>query len=777
MAEVFRAELVGAEGVTRELVVKKILHTLSLDPEAVAMFIEEARLAARLHHPNVVHVYEFGRAGDSYFLAMELVDGCDLATLLRGERVPPAALAWVFSELLDGLAYVHSLRGSDGVPLGLVHRDISPHNVLVGAAGEVKLADFGIATVAERVAPDESVRGKFAYMAPEQAKGGDVDARADLFAVGAMLYESLAGRRMYAPSVGGRASEAVREGRVEPITAVNPEVAPSLAAVVMRAVSADRDARFADAASFRAALVAAFGEAGVAPDREALRAVLTRHLERAQAASALTTSDRTLTVDDSSTEAPESDDARSVTQSPEARSAEPPTAGSRRLIERVGIAIGVFTLAVLAERKTRPRPPGAAVVRVALPDDEGLRAWFDREPRAAAERACRCRVEVRTWRDLRELHGWMRAGEADLVALTTTVLPALIDAGVVGDRGAREGAGNELRPEVSRAFAEAALDDERRIVPAAVDLVVLAWRAEAVRDATARAPSQLGALDRALVDRVGAGLPAGYAFERDPRFWTWWDLLVAGWSWRASGAPSVALVGGVTTWMARAGACVSAPSSAVRSVSNHVECIVEPLGWQGLLSSLDALEPSDGSNTNRVPSAVVAPARALLGRGERWELSPVPRGHAWALDAGRSIESWGSGTRVGEVLGWSMSTRATEKPLARRAMSALVTPRALSSMADAWRALPIRVGSAEGDPTLRGGLAQEEAVLRGGPFSLATAGATLAEAMRASAALESLGVQARSTGAGAFVGGGRWRTATLREAVERALGVRLDGGL
>lgn len=776
MAEVFRAELVGAEGVTRELVVKKVLHTLSLDPEAVAMFIEEARLAARLHHPNVVHVYEFGRAGDSYFLAMELVDGCDLATLLRGERLPLAALAWVFSELLDGLAYVHSLRGSDGAPLGLVHRDISPHNVLVGAAGEVKLADFGIATVAERVAPDESVRGKFAYMAPEQARGDDVDSRADLFAVGAMLYESLAGRRMYAPSVGGRASEAVREGRVEPITSVNPEVAPSLAAVVMRAVSADRDARFADAVSFRAALVAAFAEAGAAPDREALRAVLTRHLERAQVASGSATSDRTLTVDDSSSGAPASDDARSVTQAPEARSAEPPTAGSRRLIERVGIAIGVFTLAVLAERKTRPRPPGAAVVRVALPDDEGLRAWFDREPRAAAERACRCRVEVRSWRDVRELHGWMRAGEADLVALTTTVLPALLDAGVVGDRGVREGAGDELRPEVARTLAEAALDDERRIVPAAVDVVVLAWRAEAVRDAVARAPSQLGALDRALVDRVGAGLPAGYEFERDPRFWTWWDLLVAGWTWRASGTPSIAIAADVPTWTARVGTCGAAPSAAVRLVSNHSECIVETLGWQGLLSSFDALEPRDGSNANRVPSAVVASARTLLGRGERWELSPVPHGHAWSLDSGRSIARWGSSARVGEVLGWSMSTRAAEKPLARRAMSALVTSRALSSMAAAWRALPIRVGAAEGDPTLRRELAQEEAVLRGGPFTLAAAGATPAEAALATAAFAALDAQARSAAA-AFVGGGRWRVATIRAAVEGALGVRLDGGM
>ncbi len=463
MAEVFRAELVGAEGVTRELVVKKILHTLSLDPEAVSMFVEEARLAARLHHPNVVQVYEFGRAGDSYFLAMELVDGCDLAALLRGERPALAAFAWVFVELLDGLSYVHSLRSPDGAPLGLVHRDVSPHNVLIGSAGEVKLADFGIATVAAHV-EGEGVRGKFAYMAPEQACGREVDARADLFAVGAMLYESLAGRRMYPGVAGPHAPEAVRQGRVEPITAVAPTVHPALAAVVMRAVSADPARRFVDASSFREALFAAFAEAGVVPDREALRRSVQRHLERAQVESTAPAPDRTLTVDDSSAEVDSTandrgdagDDSAGGVDDP--RSNEPATvSSSRRVLERAGIAVAIFTLAVLTERKTRPRPANAAVVRVALPDEPGLRGWFEDAPKTAVEQACRCRVELRPWRDVGALGRWMGAGEVDVAAVSTAALPALVSEGVVAARDAREGGDSALRPEVARALSEADL--------------------------------------------------------------------------------------------------------------------------------------------------------------------------------------------------------------------------------------------------------------------------------------------------------------------------------
>ena len=188
MAEVFRAELVSAEGITRELVIKRIHPRLALDAEAVRRFVDEARVAAKLRHPNVVQVYEFGRAGDHYFLAMELVEGCDLATLLRreeGGRVPAGVALAVIDALLDALGYVHALRAADGAPMGLVHRDVSPHNVLLGHAGEIKLADFGIAQAPVSSAADaeghRAVEGKLAYMAPEQARGERVEPRARRF--------------------------------------------------------------------------------------------------------------------------------------------------------------------------------------------------------------------------------------------------------------------------------------------------------------------------------------------------------------------------------------------------------------------------------------------------------------------------------------------------------------------------------------------------------------------------------------------------------------------
>ena len=787
MAEVFRAELVGAEGVTRELVVKKVHPRLSLDPEAVAMFVEEARVAARLHHPNVVQVYEFGRAGDGYFLAMELVDGCDLAALLRGERLPDGALAWAFSELLAGLGYVHALRDPAGRPLGLVHRDVSPHNVLVGAAGEVKLADFGIATVSARVAPDGSVKGKYAYMAPEQARGEPVDARADLFAVGAMLYESLAGRRMHpAGADDGRVPDAVRAGRVDPIAAVAPGVHAALAAVVTRAVAPDARDRYADARSFRDALTAAFAEAGARPDREALQGLVHRRLEGARGA-ATPAADRTLTAqgdplggdasaaNDLGHEAPDG-----TMDKPSERLLDGVRSPSRRLVERVGIAIGVATLAVLTERKTRPAPPTAAVVRVALPDEPGVLRWFAGAPRAAAERACRCRVEARAWRSAAELAGWMRSGEADLAAVTSTVFPALAGAGLVASG---VGDGVALRPEVARAAVHAGLMEGGRMVPAAVDVVVLAWRADAARDVAARVTAQRAALDGALVAQAGVGLPARFAYERDPGYWTWWDLLAAGHAWRAvDGVARVGVSDALPAWGARVAAAGAAEVGSIRTGAYDREAWVEALGWEAALASLGVAAPFDGSPPNDRAgggyNAVVAPARALVGRGARWELGAVPRGDAGLLDATADGRRFGGSVRVGEVLGWVTAARAAGGFAARRALAALSVPARRDALAWAWRALPARAdGALPDDPALRGELAQEESVLRGGPFALAWAGLTLAEVTRASQTLGALRRQARTGEPAAFVGGGRWRASTIRAAVSEAFEVRADGGL
>ena len=201
MAEVFKAKSHGVEGFEKILVIKRILPELSRNPQFVEMFINEAKIAVTLSHANIVQVFDLGRADETYFIAMEYVPGYDLGTVLRwerklGQRLPQELAVYMLSELAKGLDYAHRRRDSELRPLGIVHRDVSPENVLLSYEGEVKLTDFGIARSRASVHGLRDLPpGKFAYLAPEQARGEDVDARADLFALGAVLYEALTGVR------------------------------------------------------------------------------------------------------------------------------------------------------------------------------------------------------------------------------------------------------------------------------------------------------------------------------------------------------------------------------------------------------------------------------------------------------------------------------------------------------------------------------------------------------------------------------------------------------
>jgi len=201
MAEVFRGTMVGAEGFERPVAIKRILPSLSQDAAFATLFVNEARLSARLHHPNVVQVLDFDRDQDGrLFLVMELVEGRSLDEIVRDSALPAPVVAYLAAELLRGLTHVHALADEHGRPLGLVHRDVSPHNVLVSWEGSVKLADFGLAKAMAVVSGTQSlaIKGKPLYMAPEQVTSpADVDQRADLFAVGAVLYELLTRRRVY----------------------------------------------------------------------------------------------------------------------------------------------------------------------------------------------------------------------------------------------------------------------------------------------------------------------------------------------------------------------------------------------------------------------------------------------------------------------------------------------------------------------------------------------------------------------------------------------------
>jgi tRNA A-37 threonylcarbamoyl transferase component Bud32 len=262
MAEVFRAKAFGHAGFAKDLVVKRILRHHSRDPEFVEMFVSEAKLSATLVHPNIVQVFDFGKIGHNYFIAMEGVDGKDLKSLMRrlaerGERLPVGLAAYIAFETAKGLDYAHTRLDGDGLPLNLVHRDISPSNVLLGYDGHVKLVDFGIAEVeSERERESESavLKGKFSYMSPEQVAGRALDARADQFSLGICLWEMLTGHRLFKADTEPATLERIRRCEVPDPRSLNPDVPEALAAVCLKALAADPGARWADAAALRRAL-------------------------------------------------------------------------------------------------------------------------------------------------------------------------------------------------------------------------------------------------------------------------------------------------------------------------------------------------------------------------------------------------------------------------------------------------------------------------------------------------------------------------------------------
>ncbi|MEL6345283.1 MAG: protein kinase [Myxococcota bacterium] len=205
MAEVFLARSVGIEGFQKRLVIKRILPALSQEEHFVRMFVQEAKITAQLSHPNIVQIFELGRVKRDHYIAMEYIHGRDLARINRqlrrdGATMPVPLVVFIIANLLRGLAYAHALTGPEGRPLQLVHRDVSPHNVLVSFQGEIKLLDFGIARLADEQEARRTGRvggGKYAYMSPEQAAGGALDTRSDIFSAGIVLFELLSGQRLF----------------------------------------------------------------------------------------------------------------------------------------------------------------------------------------------------------------------------------------------------------------------------------------------------------------------------------------------------------------------------------------------------------------------------------------------------------------------------------------------------------------------------------------------------------------------------------------------------
>ncbi|MBE4750838.1 serine/threonine protein kinase [Corallococcus sp. ZKHCc1 1396] len=273
MAQVLVARTRGPEGLGRLVALKRILPHLTAQPEMVQQFLDEARIGLRLSHPNLVHVYDFGEAQGAYYIAMELVNGIDLDRLLRALKGPlePAVASAVVSQALLGLHAAHGLKGEDGASLELVHRDLSPHNLMVGFDGQVKVLDFGVAKVrAQRtVTLPGIVKGKPLYMSPEQALGQRLDARSDLFAMGLILYQALTGRRAFDRDDELATMKAICQDKLlRP-----PEVPVHLWNVLSVALSKAPESRFDSAHAMADRLVAA-----CPPARDTVLAALTARL-------------------------------------------------------------------------------------------------------------------------------------------------------------------------------------------------------------------------------------------------------------------------------------------------------------------------------------------------------------------------------------------------------------------------------------------------------------------------------------------------------------------
>jgi len=270
MAEVFLARATGIEGFERHVVIKRIRAEQARDKSHVQMFLDEARLAASLHHHNIVQVHDIGEEQGEYFFVMEYVHGEDVRKLLtevssRGERVPLEHVLTIVTAAAAGLHHAHEQCGPNRAPLGIVHRDVSPANILVGYDGGVKVADFGIAKATHRTFETESGarKGKVAYMSPEQCVGLPVDRRSDVFALGIVLYESLTVRRLFKDDNDFLTMTAIVQGKIPPPSTSWPDVPPELEAIVMKALSSSPDDRYATADHMRLALEEFAANAGL----------------------------------------------------------------------------------------------------------------------------------------------------------------------------------------------------------------------------------------------------------------------------------------------------------------------------------------------------------------------------------------------------------------------------------------------------------------------------------------------------------------------------------
>jgi serine/threonine-protein kinase len=261
MAEVFLGEATSVQGFKKRVAIKRVLPHLASHTNFIGMFLDEARLGARLTHANIVSVFDIGKSDNSFFIVMEFVDGTNLKKImetlrLKEEVFPLKDVIYIAMETCRGLSYAHELVDDDGHPVELVHRDVSPPNILISKRGEVKVTDFGLAkarTQLERTDPGV-VKGKFSYLSPEVATGQNIDQRADIFALGVCLWEMLAGRRLFLGDTDYETVQAVSNADVPSLIGVHPEVDPQFESLILKSLAKDPDDRFPSAREFGDAL-------------------------------------------------------------------------------------------------------------------------------------------------------------------------------------------------------------------------------------------------------------------------------------------------------------------------------------------------------------------------------------------------------------------------------------------------------------------------------------------------------------------------------------------
>ncbi len=282
MAEVYKARLIGAAGFSKYVAIKRLHQHLAEDEDMVRMLMDEARLVSMMNHPNVCQVIDFGYESDTYYIAMEFIDGRDMSSMIRrtkrqGHKVPLNIGLKIIQDVLSGLDYAHRLRDPDtGAPLNIIHRDVSPQNVMITWEGTVKVIDFGIAKAEQALHSTQAgvIKGKFRYMAPEQAMGLNLDHRVDIFAVGVMLYELILGESHARQMSDTQMLFKMQRAEFDPIDRLVPSTPPDLAAAVMKALAHNPAERYPSARTFRKALEKVVLANGLHADSEEVAAYL-----------------------------------------------------------------------------------------------------------------------------------------------------------------------------------------------------------------------------------------------------------------------------------------------------------------------------------------------------------------------------------------------------------------------------------------------------------------------------------------------------------------------